>query len=368
MASIRANNISSVVRRLGLGRSVEVTEQLESSSGNVVIVRILSDKRVYNELELGSGRMAKISRGDVIVGALGERRAPRGFVGTIPEFLRVGDVLHLLNMGGVVGLSTDVHCDLGAPAALEVMGMAVRDDRILNLADDILPPSESLEGRSLPPIVMVSGSCMSSGKTYACTRIIHEMTSRGLRVHGGKLTGIACLRDVIAMEDKGAARTATFLDAGYPSTAGLGTAELTRLGRTLVAHLADGEPDVIVLELGDGIIGDYGVLSVLKDPQLWPAIKVHIYCAGDMVAAWGGQRFLAEQGLRVDVYSGPATDTVVGIDTIRRELDAPAINAKLEPVSLAVEVLSRLGLSDGERADEKKVDGKDAGGERSDKS
>ena len=39
------------------------------------------EKSVYDRLELTSGRMAKINKGDVIAGTLGFRRALKGFVG-----------------------------------------------------------------------------------------------------------------------------------------------------------------------------------------------------------------------------------------------------------------------------------------------
>lgn len=344
MARTLVNKIASVVYRLGLGPEVEVSEQLEARSGNVIVARIQTDKRVYNDLELVSGRMAKIARGDTIVGALGSRRALQGFVGEIPDSVVVGDELHLLNMGGVVGRASGVHRDLGPPAILEVLGMVVGDDGIVNVADEAIPTVEDLAGRRVPPLVLFSGTCMNSGKTFACSRIIKETVERGCRVHGGKLTGVACLRDSIAMEDHGAIRTASFLDAGYTSTAGLTPEVMVRVARTVVADLLVGDPDVIFLELGDGVIGDYGVLAILEDPSLREAVRIHVFCAGDMVGAWGGKHFLEPRSIGIDIYSGPATDTTVGVEYIERHLGAPAINARLEPSRLGQEVVERLKL------------------------
>ena len=145
MAAIRVNKIASVVYRLGLGLDIDVTENLEARSGNVVVARIRSDKRVYNELELVGGRMAKIGRGDVIVGALGRRRALQGFVGDVPETIQKGDEIHLLNMGGVVGVARSALRELGDPARLEVLGMAVKGQQILNVADGALESVGSLK-------------------------------------------------------------------------------------------------------------------------------------------------------------------------------------------------------------------------------
>ena len=342
MAAIRVNKIASVVYRLGLGLDIDVTENMEARSGNVVVARIRSDKRVYNELELVGGRMAKIARGDVIVGALGRRRALQGFVGDVPETIQKGDEIHLLNMGGVVGVARSALRELGDPARLEVLGMAVKGQQILNVADGALESVDSLKDTTLPPIVLFSGTCMNSGKTYACSQVIKEMSKRGLVVNGAKLTGIACCRDSISMEDHGALRTASFLDAGYASTAGLDPDSMVLMARSVLNEVSRGNPDVIFLELGDGIIGDYGVLDVLEDAQIRSAMKVHVFCAGDMVGAWGGQNYLAERSIDVHIFSGPVTDTEVGVEYLQDTLKKPAINARLEPQRLAEEVVKNL--------------------------
>ncbi len=91
--AVRAHKIASVVFRLGLEKDLEITEELEARVGNAIVVRALNEKRVYSELELENGRMSKIFRGDILVGALGRRRALRGFLGDMPEDHAVGDTV-----------------------------------------------------------------------------------------------------------------------------------------------------------------------------------------------------------------------------------------------------------------------------------
>ena len=86
----RVHKIGSVVYRLGLSKDVEVTSRLEGRSGNAIVVRALHEKRVYSELELENGRMSKIFRGDLLIGALGRRRALRGFAGDVPLYPGIG--------------------------------------------------------------------------------------------------------------------------------------------------------------------------------------------------------------------------------------------------------------------------------------
>ena len=78
------DKIASSTARLELPREVEISPHIEPKEGNVLAVRALMEKSVYDRLELTTGRMAKINRGDVIAGTLGYRRALKGFVGIVP--------------------------------------------------------------------------------------------------------------------------------------------------------------------------------------------------------------------------------------------------------------------------------------------
>ena len=48
---------------------------------------------------------------------------------------RAGDRLHILNLGGVVGECVSRNTDVGAPLQVEVLGMAVRNGKALNIRD-----------------------------------------------------------------------------------------------------------------------------------------------------------------------------------------------------------------------------------------
>ncbi len=340
----RVHKIASVVYRLGFEKEVEITRKMEARSGNTIVVRALTEKRIYSELELESGRMSKIFTGDVILGALGRRRALRGFSGDVPSRVRPGDIVQLLNKGGVIGASTSDHKDFGQPLSCEVLGMPVRNGAIVRIADASIPEVKSLSGLTLPPVAIVSATCMDSGKTLFLSEVVQELSKDGLRIAGGKLTGIACRRDLIDMEDHGAIATSSFLDAGYTSTAGLNAETLVTVAKSVIAHLASARADVIFLELGDGVIGEYGVLEILKDPEIRASIRLHAFCAGDMVGAWGGQRFLSEHGVEIDLFSGPVTDNDVGVEYLEKQFKRRAINAHRNPEALAEAVLDHMGI------------------------
>lgn len=340
---LRPHKIGSVCARLDLGAEVSVSRMVEARSGQVLVVRALEEKRVYDVMELTSGRMAHVGKGDVLVGALGRRDALRGFVGRVPEQIHAGDTLHLLNLGGVLGEAVSENKDVGHPLRVEVLGMVLIDGQGANIADAALPPAPT--DARLPPVIAVSGTCMNAGKTYAACEIIARLTERGYACGGAKLTGVAALRDTLNMADHGAVVTGSFVDMGLPSTAGRD--DLAAVSNGLLASLAASAPeelDVLVVEMGDGIIGAYGVESILNDPTFHGAVTAHVLCANDLVAAWGGVQWLAQRGLGVDVIAGPATDNSVGMTYVRRELDLPAANARTDGATF-VDLVERAAFA-----------------------
>lgn len=320
---VRVDKIASSTVNLHLGHEIEITTRCEARAGNVVVVRTLTDNATYNTLELVTGRMAKINPGDIIAGVLGYRRALKGFVGDVPEAVNSKDRLHLLNLGGLIGRCVGHHHSLSNAIEVEVLGMPVSDGQILNIAEGAVAPRESLGVSS--PLVLVAGTCMNSGKTYAATEIIKHLTRAGHRVAGAKLAGVACLRDTLNMQDHGAIKTMSFLDCGLPSTVGL--KDLAPIAKGIISKLSETRPDCIVIELGDGLLGGYGVDTIFNDRELMNAAAALVFCANDFVGAWGGRELLAKQGVKIDVVSGPVSDSQMGIDYVKRELGLDAANA-----------------------------------------
>src|SRR3712207_6784327 len=81
---ITLDKIASVTGRANLSEQVEIVDYVPAERGTVLVVEALEEKSVYGELELKGGRMARIIKGDIIAGVLGERQALKGFVGSIP--------------------------------------------------------------------------------------------------------------------------------------------------------------------------------------------------------------------------------------------------------------------------------------------
>lgn len=337
---IEVDKIGSATSPLGLTRTVAITaDRRTPRAGDVVVVRALTDSATYNMLELPSGRLAKINPGDLLIGVLGRRRALKGFVGDVPETIERGDKLHLLNMGGVIGLCTGHHSSLSDAISVEVLGlMADEAGQIRNIADAALPVRTQLGDTA--PIVMIAGTSMNSGKTYAATELIKQATRAGLRVAAAKLSGVACLRDTLNMVDHGAFATASFLDCGLPSTVGAG--DLAPIAKAIIAKLNEDLPDLIVLELGDGILGGYAVDSLFNDTELREATAAFVFCASDYVGAWGGIELLRRRGIQVDLIAGSVTDSQMGQDYIETEFGVPAANARRDGAQLFARIRSKV--------------------------
>jgi hypothetical protein len=114
----------------------------------------------------------------------------------------------------------------------------------------------------------------------------------------------------------------------------------------MLTEMAAARPDVIVFELGDGLLGTYGVKSILQQPDIKAALTAVVLSANDPVAAWGGIKLLRERfGIEPAVVTGPATDNSVGVDIIGEQSNVQAFNAISNPVQLGDFVIGRLGLS-----------------------
>lgn len=349
MRTIVVDKVASVTQACGLGHELRIaTENLPSEEGIVVVVEILSSKANYNTLELTSGRMAKVNKGDIVVGALGHRKALFGFSGHVPETLKAGDVIQMLNIGGVLGICDSANPDKGKPFDCKVLGVVLT---FPYLGERIGVPARAgyrkldlnapLETHGVP-VVALAGTCMEAGKTAAACQMVSRMRHRGLTVDVFKATGVSLRRDILAMEDAGARNSMIFTDLGIiTTTRAVGPA----LTRTMITDISAKKPDVIVFELGDGILGTYGVDSILECDDIRKALTGVVLSANDPVAAWGGVKLLRERfGIEPCAVTGPATDNAVGVEIIRDQMKVSAYNALSDGAALGDCVISAIGL------------------------
>jgi hypothetical protein len=263
----------------------------------------------------------------------------------VPNHLAAGDTIEVLNLGGILGRCTSVNPDIGPPFKAEVLGAVLafpelgdRIGRPAHIRDRAVPPADVLDSRV--PVVYVAGTCMNAGKTVAATELVRGLARSGLRVAAAKLTGVSLMRDALSMQDAGATAALTFNDVGIASTHA-GVTVSTAKG--IFNRLAMAKPDVIVAELGDGILGEYGVQDILHDAELMRVGAAYVMAAPDPVACWGAAELMQREfALPITAITGPATDNEVGQVYITAGLGLPAHNARRDAAGLVNAVRQAL--------------------------
>ncbi|MFI4921204.1 MAG: hypothetical protein ACHQAZ_06155, partial [Gammaproteobacteria bacterium] len=242
---INADKIASVTRNLKLDRALTLSPVIRAEHGAVVAGRILGDKSGYNQLEDVHGRMNVIHGDDVVVGALGHRNALHGYEGVLPKSVEQGQILHVLNLGGVIGECVSHNPEVGTPFEFEVLGQVLiypefqsREGQAANIRMGALQQ----DGRKPDcRVIYIAGTCMNAGKTAAACALVRRLAQAGFRVGGAKLTGVSLMRDTLSMRDYGAEVTYDFTDAGFVGT---GQDSANQVARTLFALLSGRGLDV----------------------------------------------------------------------------------------------------------------------------
>jgi len=349
MQSIVVDKIASVALAADLPHEIRISHEIPCEEGVLIAVEVLNTKSTYNTLELTSGRMARVKQGDVLIAALGHRKALFGYSGHLPTELAPGDIVQLLNLGGVVGICDSINPSQGQPFDCRVLGTVLHfpylGQRVgvpARVAARELTADRRLNNHDIP-VVAIAGTCMNSGKTAAACAIVSRFRHNGLTVDAFKATGVALRRDILAMEDAGARNVEIFTDYGIVATTSANAPALTR---NLLADLYERKPDVIVFELGDGILGAYGVEAILHDEEIRKQLTAVVLSANDPVSSWGGIKLLREEfGIEPAAVTGPATDNQVGIDIIRNRSNVPAINAMTAGAELGDLLQNLIGLA-----------------------
>ena len=236
MKTVVVDKLASITLACNLSHELRIeTDNIPCEEGVVLVVEVLNNKSTYNTLELTSGRMAKVSKGDIVVGALGHRQALFGYSGHLPTSVKEGDVIQMLNIGGVLGVCESVNPEKGQPFDCRVLGVVLQ---VPYLGERIGVPArvgykkldyDATVNTRAVPVVALAGTCMEAGKTAAACAIVARMRHRGLNVHAFKATGVSLRRDILAMEDAGAKKSMIFTDLGVvTNTAKTGPA-ITRM-------------------------------------------------------------------------------------------------------------------------------------------
>ncbi len=314
--------------------SVEVLPKADWGTGDYVVGEVLDISGLHN-IELPNGRMMEVMEGDLVVGAFGARAATLEAVGDWRDIER--DEFDSLTPAGLFGRLTSRSPFLTKLPTLRYAGHVHIDGEKQTMAHSVgVPPDLELSA----PIVLITGTSMSSGKTMSGRLIVRLLSRLGYRVVGTKLTGAARYRDVLSYSDAGAAAVFDFVDVGLPSTVVDAGYFEQRLGE-LLKHIAGARPDVVVAEAGASPLEPYNGSTAMR--LLGNRVRFNLVCASDPYAVMGIASAFERQP---DLVAGGAANTTAGIALVRELTGLTAMNllTRGAEAPLTRQLVEKLGL------------------------
>jgi hypothetical protein len=286
------------------------------ATGDYVVGEVVTSSLALAHVELASGRMAEVGRGDLVIGVFGHREATLEVVGS---WRRIGDNLQMqaLTSAGLFGRATSISTLLPALLTLRYRGHLTIEGRKRSMADYVTPAPE-VELRS--PVVLLIGTSMNAGKTVAAKALVRLLKRDGHRVVGTKVTGAGRYRDILGMSDSGADAVFDFVDAGLASTVCDEEEFRLRTGN-LLRKVAAAVPEVVVAEAGASPLEPYNGAAAVD--LLRPHVRCTLLCASDPYAAAG---VIDAFGIRPDLVTGVAASTTAGVRLIEKLTGLPAVN------------------------------------------
>ena len=285
------------------------------------ITDVGSDARI----ELSNGRMMDPLKGERIIGALGVRHATLEATGSWESIPTSGE-MHMLTGAGLIGKMSSCSVFSPYPISLQYLGhVKVRQHKV-NMHESV--PKIDAKPFHLPVILLV-GTSMSAGKTTTARIITRQLKLLGKKVVAAKLTGAGRYRDILSVFDAGADYIFDFVDAGLPSTV-CPREKYVDAFHHLMSLMAGTDAEVAVVEIGASPLEPYnGDIAI---HLLMNKVRSVVLCASDPYAVYGVMKSF---DLKPDLVSGPATNTIAGVELVEKLCGVKAVNL-LNPENLNI--------------------------------
>jgi len=295
---------------------------LQPENGDLVLAKVTAIGQ-HQRIELGSGRRAGLHVGDEIIVCYGGRYAPDQFEAYVPDSL---EACHLVAAGGIAAKSINRHSRMKPATEILPLGLLADEwGKRINISAWAIKPGSGKQQRSLT--VAVAGTSMNAGKTTTAAGVIHTLKSHGLNVAAAKVTGTGAGGDRWKMVDAGADIVLDFTDAGLSSTFGITQQQLEFTFRCLMDNLSVTQPDVIVLEVADGLY-QRETAALLASDIFKTSVDELIFAAGEALGAKKGVSILRQQGFAVCAVSGAINASPLAKREAENVLDLPLLQPK----------------------------------------
>lgn len=296
--------------------------------GDFMLARVTTIGQ-HNWIESHASRRRHLFEGDEIIVAYGNRYAPDQFLAEVPRNL---NYTNLVAAGGMAGRVIDKHASIQPATVIEPLGLIGDDDGVITMQRlsparvrpwrDALAEIDALDRK--PTFVVVFGSSMNSGKSTTLGCLVNGLSHAERVVHAGKATGTGAGNDAGLFNDAGADLVVDFTDFGLPSTFLLSFEEVKDTVFSVMATLAEGGPDVVVVEISDGIYQGE-TASLLADADFRAVTDRVLFACGEALSAAAGTALLREHDLPLVAISGLLTSSPLITAEARAVVDVPII-------------------------------------------
>jgi hypothetical protein len=303
-------------------------------SGDLIIARVKSIGS-HSALITSDAKRLRLYLDDVILGVTGSRYASDAYEAKITH----DGQLHLVTASGMCATVLNRHSDQGDPTDLELLGRVCNAGRPINLIESCFAPRTP--GSAKVNVVFVLGSGMNAGKTTTSRRLVKALLRNGLRVAASKLTGSVSHRDLYEYESTGAHDVRDFSQYGFPSTYGCSLNELEQLFLTMVADAEQARPDVIVMEIADGVL-QKETAAILNSSVCRPLVFGTVLAAPCALSSLQGVHQITKHGHTVLAVSGLISNSPLMIREFEECCDVPFATSCGHAAELAERVTSAL--------------------------
>jgi len=297
-----------------------ITAGVRPQAGDLVLARV-SRIGHHARLELPNGRRARMFVGDEIIVTYGNRYATDQFESLVPE--QIGPC-HLVAGGGIASNVISKSKGVKRATDIEPLGiLAAEDNTPLNVSQFALADAPTMAAPR-PLVLCMVGTSMNAGKTTAAADIIRGLRSSGLNVAAAKITGTGAGGDYWHFTDAGAQEVVDFTDAGYASTYMMDTPSILNASQHLINHLFIKQPDVIILEVADGLL-QRETRPLLMSDTFKNMIDGMFFATGDAMGAISGADWLQNQGYPVIGLCGMMTRSEINAAEARDATGLPVL-------------------------------------------
>jgi hypothetical protein len=298
--------------------------------GDVAVVEV-GTVRNHTAIHMADHKRMRLYPGDKLVGVFGNRYATDAYEAEV----RTADEIHILTTAGMLGTVISRHRNTRSPTETRMLGyLADGSGRRINLKS--LRVQTVVSGELPVKVVLAVGTGMNSGKTTTSTKLVKSLLRTGARVAACKLTGSVCHRDNFELRATSAPFVCDFSDYGFPSTYLCGQEELADLFRTMAADCLQSQPDVVVMEIADGVL-QRETQMILTDERVRRSVAGVVLAAPCSSSALFGVERVRQFGHQVIGVSGIISNSPLFMREFTEQSDVTLASSTGE-----ADVLARL--------------------------